>query len=134
MAYDTKLADRVRAYLSEIPKLKVKEKIMFSGVVFMVNDKMCVNVSHDNLMCRFDPEDTEKISEHKGFMPMIMRGKALDGYCYVSPDGFKSVKDFEWWMKLCLDFNPKAKSSKKKSSKKKVVKKAVKKTVKKTSR
>jgi TfoX/Sxy family transcriptional regulator of competence genes len=128
MAYDTKLADRVRAYLSDVPKLKVKEKVMFSGVVFMVNDKMCVNVSHENLMCRFDPQDIEKISERKGFMPMIMRGKTLDGYCYVSPDGFKSSKDFDWWMKLCLDFNPKAKSSKKKP-----VKKAIKKKVKKTS-
>jgi hypothetical protein len=125
MAYDTKLADRVREYLADIPKLKVNEKVMFSGVVFMVNDKMCVNVSHENLMCRFDPGDTEKISQRKGFMPMIMRGKALDGYCYVSPDGFKLSKDFEWWMKLCLDFNPKAKSSKKKASPKKTVKKKV---------
>ena len=126
MAYNTILADRVRAYLSDIPKLKVKEKVMFSGVVFMVNDKMCVNVSHDNLMCRFDPDDTEKISGRKGFIPMIMRGKALSGYCYVSPDGFKSPKNFEWWMKLCLDFNPKAKSSKKKAIKKKAVKKTAK--------
>lgn len=29
MAYDTKLADRVRAYLSEIPRLNFKEKVWF---------------------------------------------------------------------------------------------------------
>lgn len=116
MAYDTKLADRVRAYLAEIPKLKIKEKEMFSGVVFMVNGKMCVNVSHDNLMCRFDPASTEKLSERKGFIPMVMRGKELKGYCYVSPEGFRLTKDFQFWMKQCLDFNPKAKASKKKKT------------------
>lgn len=114
MAYDTKLADRIREYLSTIPKIKVKEKEMFSGVVFMVNGKMCVNVSHENLMCRIDPSEYDHISERKGFLPMVMRGKELKGYCYVSPEGFKSKKDFEFWMKLCLDFNPKAKASKKK--------------------
>ena len=114
MAYDAKLADRIRAYLSDIPKLKVKEKEMFSGVVFMVNGKMCVNVSHENMMCRFDPALYEDIAERKGFLPMIMRGKKLKGYCYVSPDGFKSKKDFEYWMQLCLAFNPTAKASKKK--------------------
>lgn len=113
MAYDTKLADRVRAYLAGVPKLKIKEKVMFSGVVFMVNGKMCVNVSHENLMCRINPEKYEEVSERTGFIPMIMRGKQLTGYCYVSPDGFKSKKDFEYWMKLCLEFNPKAKASKK---------------------
>lgn len=121
MAYDLKLADRVREYLAAIPKLKIKEKEMFSGVAFMVNGKMCVNVSGDNLMCRIDPSKREEIEERTGFIPMIMNGKDLKGYCYVSPDGFKSKRDFEYWLKLCLDFNPKAKASKKPA--KKVVKK-----------
>jgi hypothetical protein len=55
----------------------------------------------------------EEIASRKGFMPMIMRGKQLKGYCYVSPEGFKSKRDFEFWLKCCLDFNPKAKASKK---------------------
>jgi hypothetical protein len=113
MAYDHKLVDRIRAYLSDVPKIKIKEKEMFSGVVFMVNGKMCVNVSHENLMCRFDPSRIDEVSDRNGFMPMVMRGKELRGYCYVSPEGFKSKRDFEYWMKLCLDFNPKAKASRK---------------------
>jgi hypothetical protein len=43
-----------------------------------------------------------------------MRGKEYKGYCYVAPDGFKSKKDFEYWVNLCVDFNKEAKSSKKK--------------------
>lgn len=112
MAYDLKLADRIREYLAEVPALKIKEKEMFSGLAFLVNGKMCVNVSHENLMCRFNPERFDEVSERMGFLPMIMRGKQLNGYCYVSPDGFRTKKDFQFWMQLCLMYNPKAKSSK----------------------
>lgn len=114
MAYDTQLADRIREYLSNFPKLKIEEKEMFKGLVFMVNQKMCVNVSDDNIMCRFDPTLQEEVAEKNGYMPMIMKGKEIKGYCYVEPSGFKSKKDFDYWMELCLSFNAKAKASKKK--------------------
>lgn len=86
---------------------------MFRGLAFMINSKMCISVSGENLMCRFDPALTQDIAEKTGFLPMIMRGKQLKGYCYVDPTGFKNKKDFEFWINLCLDFNDKAKSSKK---------------------
>ena len=54
MSYDTKLADRVREYLNEVADIQIEEKKMFSGLAFLVNEKMCVNVSGENLMCRFD--------------------------------------------------------------------------------
>lgn len=111
MAYDLKLADRIREYLEEIPRLKVEEKTMFGGLAFLIKGKMCVNVSGNNLMCRFDAGDLERLSERKGFLPMVMRGRQLKGYCYVSPEGFKSKKDFQFWMELCLKFNPKARQS-----------------------
>jgi TfoX/Sxy family transcriptional regulator of competence genes len=114
MPHNLKLADRIREYLAGFPKLKIEEKKMFSGVAFMVNGKMCVNVSGDNLMCRFDPELQEDVAEKNGYEPMIMKGKELTGYCYVQPIGFQSKKDFEYWMNLCLNYNEKAKASKKK--------------------
>jgi hypothetical protein len=117
MAYDTLLADRVRKYLAEFPKLEIEEKEMFRGLAFLVNGKMCVNVSGQNLMCRFDPTLTEELSEKKEFLPMIMKGKEYKGYCYVEPIGIKTQKDFKFWINLCLDFNDKAKSSKKRKKK-----------------
>lgn len=113
MAYDTALADRIREHLTQFPTLKVEEKKMFRGLAFMVNGKMCVNASGENLMCRFDPARTEELSSKKGYLPMIMKGKVYTGYCYIEPVGFKSKKDFEYWVNLCLDFNAKAKASKK---------------------
>jgi isopenicillin N synthase-like dioxygenase len=113
MAYDTKLADRIREYLLEFPNLKVEEKKMFRGLTFMVNGKMCINVSGVNLMCRFDPDLSGDIAEKKGVLPMIMKGREYKGYCYVESVGFKSEDDFGYWMDLCLDYNERAKPSKK---------------------
>ncbi len=114
MSFDQILADRVRIYLSEVPGLKIEEKNMFRGLAFMINDKMCVNVSGENLMCRFDPERQKEIETKAGYLPMVMRGKELKGYCYVSPKGIKKEKDLAYWIDLCLEFNCKAKASKKK--------------------
>jgi TfoX/Sxy family transcriptional regulator of competence genes len=112
MAYNEKLAARIREALEHHPK--VEEKNMFSGLAFMVDEKMCINVSGDDLMCRFDPLLHDTVAEKNGFRSMIMKGKELKGYCYVSEEGFKSKKDFDYWINLCLSFNSKAKSSKKK--------------------
>ena len=111
MAYNEKLADRVREALADLPK--VEEKKMFRGVTFMVNGKMCISVSGDNLMCRFDPELQEEALSKKGAKPMVMKGRQYNGYLYVSEEGYRSKKDFEYWIGLCLDFNKKAKASKK---------------------
>jgi hypothetical protein len=113
MAYSTPLADRIRAYLAEVPNLHIEEKKMFRGLTFMVNGKMCVCVSGENLMCRFDPNLTETVAEKRGFQPMIMKGRAYKGYCYISPEGIRTQKDFAYFMELCLGFNSRAKASKK---------------------
>ncbi|MEO8233618.1 MAG: TfoX/Sxy family protein [Ignavibacteriota bacterium] len=115
MAYDLTLADRVRVYLMKFPKLKIEEKKMFRGLTFMVNGKMCVSVSNDNLMCRFDPSLHDKVSARVGFKTMIMRGREYIGYCYVSQEGYRTKKDFESWLSLCLTFNDKAKATKRKN-------------------
>lgn len=45
MAFDQRLADRVREYLHAIKGLQLSEKKVFGGLAFMVKDKMCLNVS-----------------------------------------------------------------------------------------
>ena len=87
---------------------------MFRGLTFMVNDKMCISVSGENLMCRFDPDLHEEVAEKTGYQLMIMRGKELKGYCYVQPIGFQKEKDLKYWVKICVEFNEKARSLKRK--------------------
>jgi TfoX/Sxy family transcriptional regulator of competence genes len=111
MAYSEKLADRIRESLSHLPK--VEEKKMFRGLTFMVNGKMCVSVSGENLMCRFDPSMQDELAGKKGFKEMVMKGRVYKGYGYINPDGIRSKKDFEFWISLALEFNKHAKAGKK---------------------
>ncbi len=112
MAFDERLVGRIRETLSHIKK--VEEKKMFRGLTFMVNGKMCVSVSGNEMLCRFDPALQDTIAEKNGFRAMIMKGREYKGYGYVSQDAIRSKKDFAYWIGLCLDFNKRAKASKKK--------------------
>jgi TfoX/Sxy family transcriptional regulator of competence genes len=114
MAYNTDLAERVRKHLSQFPELDITEKKMFGGISFLVNEKMCVAVSDDNLMLRFNPLKQNEAELNPGYIPMIIRGKHLNGYCYVSEEGYANPHDFKDWINFCLSFNSEAKSSKKK--------------------
>lgn len=111
MAYDIKLADRVRAELATRTHLHVEEKKMFRGLTFMVNGKMCVSVGGENLMCRFDPALQSEVEEKVGFQTMRMKGRVYSGFCYVAPEGFKTAANFRYWIELCLAFNTRAKAS-----------------------
>jgi len=112
MAYNIKLADRIRETLMDLPN--VTEKEMFRGICFMVNDKMCVCVSGNEMMCRIGAEAAEIALENSYVRQMISRGIPMKDYVYVSEEAWHNQKDFDSWIKLCLDFNPKAKASKKK--------------------
>lgn len=113
MKFNINLSDRVREILAEKPNIEVEEKEMFGGLFFLVNGKICISVVKDWLMCRFDPKILDEISDKEGFIPLIMKGKQLKGYCYVEEIGYQKRKDLGFWIDICLDFNKLAKSLKK---------------------
>jgi TfoX/Sxy family transcriptional regulator of competence genes len=53
MAFSELLAGRIRERLADLPVIEEKE--MMGGLAFMVNEKMCVGVIKDEMMCRIDP-------------------------------------------------------------------------------
>ena len=80
----------------------------------MVDDKMCIGVNQDEIMCRIDPDVYDEAVERNGARPMDFTGRPMRGYVFVSEDSIKKKSDFDYWIKLCLEFNKKAKASKKK--------------------
>lgn len=112
MAYNEKLAERIREGLTSV--VNVKEKQMMGGLTFMVKDKMCVGVFKDEMMCRIDPELREALLKKKGCRSMEFSGKPMKSYVLVDESGIKDNTAFDYWLNLCLDFNRRAKSSKKK--------------------
>lgn len=113
MAYNEKLADRVREIIANTPK-KVEEKRMFGGLCFMVSDKMCVGVEQERLMVRLDPSKYEEVMEKDGCKPMDFTGKVMKGFVFVDIEALNTKKKLEYWVKLALDYNKIAKASKKK--------------------
>ena len=64
MAYDDKLADRIRKALTDFPDIKEKEKM--GRLSFTLNGKMCVRVNNNDMMIRCQPEMTEELLYKKG--------------------------------------------------------------------
>jgi TfoX/Sxy family transcriptional regulator of competence genes len=116
MAYDEFLADRVRRRLNE-QKALFEEKKMMGGLCFMVDDKMCVGIVQGKLMARIGLEVYPLALKKKGCSQMDFTGKPMKGYVFVDPSGIDSDDELSYWVDLCLQFNPFAKSSKKKRKK-----------------
>jgi TfoX/Sxy family transcriptional regulator of competence genes len=112
MPYSEKLANRIRERFSELRN--VVEKEMMGGLTFMYNGKMCVGIIKDELMCRIDPALHEEAVEKMGCRTMDFTKRPMRGYVMIDESGMKSKKDFDYWINLSLDFNQRAKASKKK--------------------
>jgi TfoX/Sxy family transcriptional regulator of competence genes len=113
MAYDEHLAERMEHCL-EKKKVKFEAKKMMGGLCFMVNDKMCAGIVGNKMMARIDPEIQPEMLKKSGCTRMDFTGKPLKGFVFVDPPLLDMEADLAYWVGLCLDYNPKAKSSKKK--------------------
>jgi TfoX/Sxy family transcriptional regulator of competence genes len=91
----------------------MEEKEMMGGLVFMYNGKMCVGVIKDELMCRIDPATHESVVEKTGCRTMDFTKRPMRGYIFVEDVGMKTNNDLDYWIGLAIDFNKKAKASKK---------------------
>jgi TfoX/Sxy family transcriptional regulator of competence genes len=116
MAYHEPLAARIREYLAPL-RLPTEEKRMMGGLCFMVRDKMCVGVHQDRLMVRIDPATMTQALARRGCTPMDFTGRPLRSFVFVSPEGWTAPEDFNAWLATALEFNPRAKSSKKAAKK-----------------
>ncbi len=115
MAYSEFLADRVRQRLSKFDSI---EKKMMGGLIFMVNEKMCVGVDtdrksgDDRLMVRVGKHNAEDLLTKKGCRTMDFTGKPMKGFLFVYPDGLDREEDMDFWISKALEFNKEAKKSK----------------------
>lgn len=112
MAYDEQLAERVRGHFKR-RRTKFEEKRMMGGLCFLVAGKMCVGVEKERLMARIDPEIYEAALLRKGCKPMDFTGRPMRGFVFVDNTGYATEQDLGSWLDLALEFNPRAKSSKK---------------------
>ncbi len=111
MPYNEKIAERIRKALMHLSN--VKEKKMFGSLAFMVDDKMCINVGSDRIMCRIDPDLHNNATKRKGCNTVVMHGKEYKGFVYIDNEQLKNKSDLDYWIMLALEYNKIAKASRK---------------------
>lgn len=122
MAYDNYQAERIQR-IFEDHKLDYFSKKMFSGMVFMLDNKMCVGTHIDKrsgeslLMIRIGTEAHEQNKDRPGCRPMDFTGRPMKDYAFITPEGYDTEEDLEHWVSLAIAFNPLAKASKKRKKK-----------------
>ena len=119
MAYNENLAERIRSSFRKM-KVRFEEKRMMGGLCFMVDGKMCVGVEKGRLMARIDPVSYDAALSRKGCAPMDFTGRPMRGFVFVNPAGTATSSELDGWLGLALEFNPRAKASKRKSAQKSV--------------
>lgn len=112
MAYNQTLANKIREQMMELDGLEEKE--MMGGLSFMLNDKMCVGVIKDEMMCRIDPSFYEEVLGKPGCHEMLFTGKPMKGWVMIDESGMRNTVELNYWIGLAVDYNKHAKSSKKK--------------------
>jgi TfoX/Sxy family transcriptional regulator of competence genes len=97
MAYDEKLAERVRELLDGDGE--IAEKKMFGGLAFLLSGNMAVAASgRGGLLVRVDPADSEALTSLPHVALMEMRGRTMVGWIMVGPQALKSKRELGCWV------------------------------------
>lgn len=96
MAYNERLAERIRTYLKG--RRGVEEKRMFGGLCFMLNGHMCCGVEKDRLMVRVAPDRYETLLKKPHAHEMDFTGKPLKGFLFISEGGYRTASGLASWL------------------------------------
>ena len=102
MAFDEKLADRIRRALAD--RRDVEEKKMFGGLTFMVGGHMCVGIVDRDLMARIGPDASQEALARPHVREMDFTGRALKGMVYVASAGVRSEAALMRWIDQGVEF------------------------------
>jgi TfoX/Sxy family transcriptional regulator of competence genes len=98
VAYDEDLATRIRELMAD--EDGVTEKKMFGGLAFLIGGNMSVSASgQGGLLLRCDPAETESLVEKPHAARFEMRGRAMDGWLRVAPEGIRTKRQLEPWVR-----------------------------------
>lgn len=96
MAYDLKLAERIRTQLEGLP---VVEKKMFGGVGFLIGGNMACGVYQEDLVVRVSQQKHNTLLKKPHAKPFDITGKPMKGWLLVEPAGCRTAKQLSAWVK-----------------------------------
>jgi len=99
MAYDPRLADRLRTLLAH--RRGVEEKAMFGGLAFLLDGKMFCGVLGDELLARVGPKAHEAALARPHVRVMDFTGRPMRGYLFVGPGALAAEAALDGWVTQC---------------------------------
>jgi TfoX/Sxy family transcriptional regulator of competence genes len=122
VAYDEKLADRIRRSLAS--RKGVTEREMFGGIGFLLGGKFVAGVHRNELMVRVAAADHDALVKEKGARTFEMTGRPpMKGWMLVDPKAVSSPAALTKWIERSASVvatlpakKPKKKAAPKKAS------------------
>jgi TfoX/Sxy family transcriptional regulator of competence genes len=72
---------------------------MFGGLAFLIDGNMSVSASgQGGLLLRVDPAETDKLVSKPHAHSFEMRGRVMQGWLRVDPDGLRTKRQLERWV------------------------------------
>ncbi len=103
MAYDERLADRVRELLAD--DVDVSEKKMFGGLAFLVGGNMAVAASgQGGVMVRVDPAQSDSLVATTKAEVVEMRGRPMPGWLRVETTDVRTKGQLAKWVALGMTY------------------------------
>ena len=97
MAYDEKLADRIRRTLAS--RKGVSEREMFGGIGFLLDGKFVAGVHRNELMVRVPAAEHDGLVKEKGARTFEMTGRPpMKGWMLVDPKAISSSPSLKKWI------------------------------------
>jgi TfoX/Sxy family transcriptional regulator of competence genes len=99
------LIERLRDQLMS-RNARAEEKRMFGGMCFMVRGNMSVGTTNKGeFMVRINPADQPAALKKKGARMMDFTGRPMQGFLFVSEQGYTNDKDLDYWVELAMRYN-----------------------------
>jgi TfoX/Sxy family transcriptional regulator of competence genes len=103
MAYDEKLAQRIRELVADEPA--VTEQKMFGGLAFLVGGHMAAAASgRGGLMVRVDPAESEKLVAGSNARVVEMRGREMPGWLRLDAADVATKRTLAPWVRRGVTF------------------------------
>jgi len=102
MAYDLRLAQRVRKLLGSAKGLSEKEQ--FGGIAFMLGGHVACGIIGDELLVRVGRERHDEAMQSKDARPFSLTGRPSRGWVLIAQPGLKSPASLKKWVNLGLEF------------------------------
>jgi len=97
VAYDERLADRIRALVAG--EAGLAEKKMFGGLAFLIGGNMAVAASSDGgVMVRVDPAESDMLTGTTGAEVVEMRGRPMPGWLRIAATEVATDRALAEWV------------------------------------